>query len=189
MICKYCVHKPFRTPNGYAWHILNIHGIKYNTKTTRAKTNKDLELKKRMDVYNRLVRSSKKDKMSEPIVSIKFRPAFNLYGEIEIILSLGVLAFRGNILLDNNYNLTEIPEEFRFISMSSNCFNYLIGNIFDTPISKKPIIYFTPGGDRYKITIEKGKNHGDFEWEQCPEEWAELGKVADRLIDFVRSYA
>jgi len=76
------------------------------------------------------------------------------------------------------------------IPISSSDFNELVGDIKIGRISAFPKYSMGLDGTTFKISIKNGFNSAIYEWwAECPSEWAQLGKLAEKLIDYVKRNA
>ena len=80
------------------------------------------------------------------------------------------------------------PNASREIIISPSDFEDLFGDIESyriAPFPKSPRCYLD--GTFYTISIKNGMNSVTCRWHvECPPEWEKVGKLADKLIDYVK---
>jgi len=121
-------------------------------------------------------------------VELTVDPSFS--PPLKITVKKGVITYQGNLEQDNfnreNYYLDS--NVGRDIMISSSDFNDLLGDIKLYQIPACPEFSMGFDGTTYTIRIENGFNSAIYSWwAECPPEWEMLGKLADKLVEYVKN--
>ena len=114
-------------------------------------------------------------------IELEVDPSFS--PPLKITANKGVIAYQGN-LEQENYIIG--PNDSGKITISPSDFNDLLEDIKLSRIPASPEFSMGLDGTTYTICIKNGFNSVTYSWwEECPPEWEKLGKLADKLIDYV----
>lgn len=104
---------------------------------------------------------------------------------LKITVKKGIIEYQGK-LMDGNYMLE--PDISGKITISPSDFNDMLRDIKLCRISAFPKeLSMGLDGTTYTISVRNGFNSAIYSWwEECPSEWEKLGKLADKLIDYVK---
>ena len=103
---------------------------------------------------------------------------------LKITANKEVIAYQGNLEQENSILG---PNDSGKITMSPSDFNDLLEDIKLYRITAFPEFSMGLDGTTYTISIKNGFNSVTYSWwEECPPEWEKLGKLADKLIDYVK---
>ena len=114
-------------------------------------------------------------------IELEVDPSFS--SPLKITANKEVIAYQGN-LEQENYIIG--PNDSGKITISPSDFNDLLEDIKLSRIPASPEFSMGLDGTTYTISIKNGFNSVTYSWwEECPPEWEKLGKLADKLIDYV----
>jgi len=115
-------------------------------------------------------------------IELEVDPSFST--SLKITAKKGVIAYEGNVEQEESFFEPDISGK---IIISPSEFNELFGYIESYRITAFPEFSMGLDGTTYTISIKNGFNSVIYSWwEECPPEWEKLGKLADKLIDFVK---
>ena len=103
--------------------------------------------------------------------------------------SLKIRAKKGSIYYQGNPHGSFFDTIENTITISESDFNDLIKDIKTLHVFSIPEFAMGLDGTTYTIRIENGWNSVTYNWwGECPKEWEQLGKLAEKLVDFTRKY-
>lgn len=124
----------------------------------------------------------KKEQKNESVeIELDVRTSFD--GQLKIRAKKSTIYCQGDPSLKELY----YDNREKTIPISQSDFNDLIEDIKAYRVCSIP--EFTSGidGTTYTISVENGMNSVVYRWwGECPKEWDKLGKLAEKLIDYVR---
>ena len=115
-------------------------------------------------------------------IELEVDPSFS--PALKITAKKGVIAYEGNLEQENSIFESNISGE---ITIAPSDFDNLLGDIKLYQITIFPEFSMGLDGTTYTIRFNNGFSSSTFSWwEECPPEWEKLGKLADKLIDYVK---
>jgi len=116
-------------------------------------------------------------------IELEVDPSFS--PPLKITAKKGVITYDGNLEQENSIFEPNAGGE---ITISQSDFNDLLGDIKLNRITAFPEFSMGLDGTTYTISIKNGFNSATYNWwVECPPEWETLGKLAEKLIDFVKN--
>lgn len=115
-------------------------------------------------------------------IELKVDPSFS--PPLKIMANKGVIAYEGNVEQENYNFESNVSGE---ITIAPSDFDNLLGDIKLYQITVFPEFSMGLDGTIYTIRINNGFSSSTFSWwEECPPGWENLGKLAGKLIDYVK---
>jgi len=114
-------------------------------------------------------------------IELEVDPSFS--PPLKITAKKGVITYEGNLEQENSIFEPNAGGE---ITISPSDFDNLLGDFKLSLITAFPEFSMGLDGTTYTIRIKNGFNSSTYNWwVECPPEWETLGKLAEKLIDFV----